>query len=42
MLRVIRQCHHPAHNGDFFTRCRFILEETDKSITAETVLGINF
>lgn len=40
MLRVIRQCHHPAHNGDFFTRCGFILEETDKSVTAETVAGI--
>lgn len=27
MLRVIGKCHHPAHYGDFFTRCRLILEE---------------
>jgi len=42
MFRVIRQCHHPAHNGDLFTRCRFILQETEKYVIAKNILEIHF
>jgi hypothetical protein len=30
VLRVIRQLHHPAHNGDLLSRCGFILEERNE------------
>lgn len=32
VLGVIRQLHHPAHNGDLFARCRFILEESNNKL----------
>lgn len=25
VLRVVRQLHHPAHDGDLFARCGFIV-----------------
>lgn len=28
VLGVIRQLHHPAHDGDLFARCGFVLKES--------------
>lgn len=32
VLRVIRQLHHPAYDGDLLARCRFVLEESDNQL----------
>lgn len=31
VLGVIRQLHHPAHDGNLFARCGFILEESNNT-----------